>query len=130
MNGMDFFKKTCRENHINPDDIFQYGRGANGPTKAGRYQVKQPVSTRKASQLFIIQYYKDINGFIAWDLWEGKKGTSLFSVPQDKIKIVPGQTSIATTNAEYSGRGMRRVTCFGPECVSEFLKRYVIRSQC
>lgn len=123
----DQFKQICQEHKIDPDKLFQFGKGTHGPTKNGLYQVCANCKQRKDSQLYVVQYCCDINLFIAWNLKEGKKGTSVFSV--DASKLAPGKEPISKIikNAEYKGRGIRTITYFRPEYIAKFLQTYVLR---
>lgn len=128
MEGIAYFKDYCSKNNIDIDNLFQLGRGTSAPC-GGRYKVSLSHEARKDSQLFGIQYCRDIEAFLAWDLHEGKKNTDNFSVPADMIAVIEGIVNRVVVRAEYRNRGVRTVSIFKKDALPTFMNRYVLRKE-
>lgn len=126
MDGVAYFADYCRKNNIDSEKYFQLGKGTSAPSN-GRYKVSLSCNSRKNSQLFAIQYCRDIEVFLAWDLHEGNKGTTVFSVPANMISIIGGKVNKVVVSAEYRNRGIRTVSIFKADALPEFMERYVFR---
>lgn len=126
MEGIDYLRDYCRKNNIDPDEILKIGRGTNGPTKDNRYKLYLSPSTFKDTQLYAIQYCKDIKVYIAWKL-KRKQG---FSLKSDDICFPLGKNVCSVKKSVgYSGWGEELVLYFQKEGIPAFLERYIFNKE-
>ena len=120
-------KQVCKKYGVDADSVFQYSCATRPVQKV----YKHSTSHRKRldTHLFAIKFFPDDNVYVAWNLWEGARGTTNFSVKKEKVNPVPGQIAKILANTEYSGRGTRIVYAFEPDCLDEFVRRYVAHAK-
>jgi len=122
MDGIDYFRDYCQKNGADPDIFFKIGRGTRGPTRDKRYKLTLEPSTFKDTQIYAIQYCKDIDVYIAWRL----KRARHFSLKADDILLPLGDRVCSVKKfVEYSGWGEELALYFSQKGIPDFLKRYV-----
>lgn len=127
MEGIPYLKSYCREKRLKPDEIFQLGHGTKGPYE-GRYKVTVDRHKRKESQLYIIQYCKDVGVFIAWDMKTGKPLTGFPSLGQEKVEeYLAGHIHSVLKFIGHVGEDYSQevVLLFREENIPEFFEKYV-----
>lgn len=120
--GMDELRKECENLEIDVSNLLILGQGSSRLN--GRY--RQRVGQVKEQHLFAVQFCKDINLFVAWDLKRSKlrsiysiNGTKLVNISDKKIHHI-------RKNIEYSGWGEEDVLAFKGNAITSFLKQYIL----
>lgn len=118
--------QSCNKYGLDCDAVIQFKCARNKPV-GKRYQCKASYTNRLESHLYAIKYFPAENLFLAWNLWEGARLGDNFSVATDKIAVIPEHIFITVEYTDHKGRDMRSVYAFGPECLEEFVRRYIAR---
>lgn len=129
MDGIAYLKDCCQKRKINPDEFLKFGRGANGPRRIGkkhrqheRYVLTLGASTPQSSQLYAVQYCKDIGVYIAWEF---KRRQNFSLMAKDIIQPLGAKVCSVKKHLQYSGWGEELVLYFQKEGIPDFLERYV-----
>lgn len=69
--GLELFRKCCKDHEIKADDYFHFGRGT-GKMVGEQYKLKAAQKFRKNTHQYAVQFCRNENVFVAWDL--GPKG--------------------------------------------------------
>lgn len=120
--GKKYFREVCQQHGIDCDTYFKVG-AQNNVNNAG-YVYKCPHTNRRPSQIFAVNYLRDLDMYLAWSLEEPKASqkdvfrllkSSLASFQKGKILPVP-------KSIEYSGWNEETVFAFDRTAVDDFLK--------
>jgi len=124
MNGKELFKKYCTELGIDCDTFFKLGN--QNPKITNRYVYKNSYLSRKESQLFAINYFKNDNIYIAWNLKEKKASTkSSFILLKNKIKFAFQEEVLRISKGiEYTSWDQEIAFVFQPTGIKNFLILY------
>lgn len=128
MDGIEYLKKCCRASKIDPDKLLKLGRGTNGASR-GRYKLQVDLSTIKDTQLYAIQYCRDIEIYIAWGTDHKNRP---YSLKASKIILPMGKKEevCSVKKAEqHLGWGEELVLYFQKEGIPDFLNRYVLNKE-
>ena len=71
-------KQVCKKYGVDADSVFQYGC-ARKPVQE-MYKCRVSYSERLDTHLFAIKFFPDDNVYVAWNLWEGARGATNFSL--------------------------------------------------
>ena len=118
---IEYFKDKCLELGIDPNDCFVFGRGSKKNSK-GRFQM-QVDSRRIINRMYAIQFCKDREMYIAWNLKRAKirreYSLDANSIPEPYM----GGVIAIGKNVEFSGWNYENVFVFDKEAVGDFLRR-------
>lgn len=130
MDGIAYLKDYCEKNGIKANEVFQLGRGTNGPTKEGRYVLNASTSARKDSQLFAIQYCKDVKVYIAWDLKRERRGSKLTQSKEKVQSYLQGHVLPIPKYVGHVGNDYPRelTPLFTKEEIPAFLETYIMKT--
>lgn len=124
MEGIAYFKEYCQEQKIDPNKFFKLGRGTKYPNKTKkRYELKVNTSHLIATQLYAIQYCKDIAVYVAWSI---KNKSNHFSIKASEIILPLGNKVCSVKKAiQYSGWDEELVLYFQKDGIPDFFERYI-----
>lgn len=128
--GMEVFRKACEEKGIDTKETLILGRGCN-PTKGNRYYLR--ISTGKVTKntLYVVQFCKDIDLFIAWYVHRNDIGRQrkriIYSVARGPLQDISSGLNYIIKNIEYSGWNEESVTAFRAEDIDLFLTTKVLK---
>ena len=127
--GMELFRKICKENGIDADEIFILGKGSS-PKKKGRYELTTRNGKEIGNRLYAVQYCKDLELYLAWNIHrEGLKKRIVYSIARKKLTDLEPGMQLIRKNVEFSGWNEEDVIVFRKDDIKEFLEKYVdIRS--
>lgn len=123
MDGKKYFQHICQQNRIDCETYFKVG-SQKGENNAG-YVYRCRHHTRKPTQLFAINYLKELDVYIAWDL---SKATNkdVFRVLKAKLApFIAGEILQIEKAVGYSGWNEETVYVFDRTAIELFLSRYV-----
>lgn len=127
MDGKDYFRDCCKELNLDCDALFSLG--TQNTVKKGRSVYCSPYLKRKKTQLFAVNYFQEMNVYVAWNLRAQKaEKKTYFSIKlEDLEKAARRGVAAATKSIEYSGWGEETVFIFPPDSVSLFLREYCMK---
>ncbi len=119
------FCNKCQESGITPTEIFVLGKGCS---KTTNYRYRLSSSKCKESKyLFAIQYCKDIDVFVAWNL-QRIRNRIVLTVKSDNISSVKNNEIMPNRkNLLFSGWGEEDVLAFRESAIAKFLNEYVLK---
>jgi len=118
------FCDECEKRQINVKDRFILGRGSSN--NDGRYKQKIKRDKIQESHLYAIQYCRDIDVFVAWNLKAARCVREVYTAGRDKLlDIDNSRVYEVRKNIEYSGWDEEDVLAFKKETISEFLEKYI-----
>ena len=122
MGGKKYFHEACRQHGIDCDTYFKVG--AQNRVEADGYVYRCPKPNRKASQIFAVNYLRDLDAYVAWSLKTSKADTyNTFRVLKGELeKLQTGKLLPIVKPIEYSGWGEETVFAFDRTAVDDFLK--------
>lgn len=125
--GMEVFRKACEEKGIDTKETLILGRGCKH-TKENRYYLR--ISTGKVTKntLYVVQFCKDIDLFIAWYVHRNDIGRrTIYSVAGEPLINIGSGLNYINKNVEYSGWNEESVTAFRAEDIDVFLTTKVLK---
>ena len=122
MDGKNYFQEVCRQHGIDCDTYFKIG--AQNRVEADGYVYRCPKPNRKPSQIFAVNYLRDLDVYVAWSLKTSKADTYCsFRVLKGELeKLQAGKLLPIVKPIEYSGWGEETVFAFDRTAVDDFLK--------
>lgn len=122
MDGKKYFHEACRQHGIDCDTYFKVG--AQNRVEADGYVYRCPKPNRKPSQIFAVNYLRDLDAYVVWSLKTSKADTyNTFRVLKDELeKLHAGKLLPIVKPIEYSGWGEETVFAFDRTAVDDFLK--------
>jgi len=122
MDGKQYFREVCKQNGIDCDTYFHV-RAQNTENNAGFVCKCHPLE-RKSTQLFLVNYLKSMDIYIAWNLKTSKAGNyNTFRVLKENFnKLEKGILLPIVKSLEYSGWDEEIVYAFDRAAVVDFLK--------
>ena len=73
LDGKKYFHEACRQHGIDCDTYFKVG--AQNRVEADGYVYRCPKPNRKPSQIFAVNYLRDLDAYVAWSLKTSKADT-------------------------------------------------------
>lgn len=122
LDGKKYFHEVCRQHGIDCDTYFKVG-SQNCVNNAG-YVYRCPRENRKPSQIFAVNYLRDLDVYVAWSLKTSKADTyNSFRVLKGEVaKLQEGKLLPIVKPIEYSGWDEETVFAFDRTAVVDFLK--------
>ena len=122
LDGKKYFHEACRQHGIDCDTYFKVG--AQNRVEADGYVYRCPKPNRKPSQIFAVNYLRDLDAYVAWSLKTSKADTyNTFRVLKGELeKLQAGKLLPIVKPIEYSGWGEETVFAFDRTAVDDFLK--------
>lgn len=122
MNGKKYFHEVCRQHGIDCDTYFKVG--SQMIENSAGYVYKCPAPNRKPSQIFAVNYLRDLDVYVAWNLKTSKANTyNTFRVLKAELaKLQEGKLLPIVKPIEYSGWDEETVFAFDRIALDEFLK--------
>lgn len=112
----------CKKVGLNENAIV-LGKGSS--CTRGRY--KQRATNLGNDNIYVVQYCKDIDYYVAWDV--SRKGVvkrETYSVMSKQLAdISERKINSVSKNVEFAGKNSEVVLVFKPRLFGEFLEKYV-----
>ena len=125
MEDINIFRAECKKQNIDADKVFLIGRGSKNI--GGRYRQSVGIGSQLESHLYVVQFCKDIQVFVAWSLKNIKCNREKYSVKREKlVDIDDSEIHIINKHVEYSGWGDENVIAFKKDAIPQFLQKYVL----
>lgn len=122
IDGKKYFREVCCQNGIDCDTYFKVGAQNNVSNEGYTYHC--PRENRRPSQIFAINYLRDLDVYVAWSLKTSKaNGYSKFRVLKRKLdKLKEDHLLSVVKPIEYSGWDEETVFAFDRAVIDDFLK--------
>lgn len=123
--GLELFRKFCKDQEIKADDCFHLGRGT-GKQCGSQYKLRAAQKLRKNTHQYAIQLCSRENVFIAWDLKCGGKNIEDFYVSAVIVQDFSKTHKDDTISYNETG-GTLPFYLFNERGISTFLNQYVTK---
>lgn len=122
LDGKKYFHEVCRQHGIDCDTYFKVG--LQNRVEANGYVYRCPHTNRKPSQIFAVNYLRDLDVYVAWSLKTSKADTynSFRVLKAELAKLQEGKLLPIVKSIEYSGWDEETVFAFDRTAVDDFLK--------
>lgn len=122
----NIFRVECERLNIVADDILILGRGSSR-TKDNRYEQSVGIGKVRERHLYVVQFCKDIEVFVAWNLKKPMlPKRNIFSVKSEELVEIDDEAiHRITKDVEHSGWQKEDVLAFRKTAISDFVKRYI-----
>lgn len=123
MDGKQYFREVCKQNGIDCDTYFKV-RAQNNENRAGFVCKCHPLE-RKPTQLFLVNYLKGLDAYVAWDLIASKAGNyNTFRVLKENFnRFEKEKLNCFAKSLEYSGWDEEIVYAFDRSAIELFLNK-------
>ena len=122
LDGKKYFHEVCRQHGIDCNTYFKVG--SQNRVEADGYVYKCPATSRKTSQIFAVNYLRDLDVYVAWSLKTSKANAynSFRVLKVELAKLQEGKLLPIVKPIEYSGWDEETVFAFDRTAVDVFLK--------
>ena len=100
------------------------GRGSKG--YKGRYQQSVEIGRQLESHLYVVQFCKDIQVFVAWSLKNIKRREKYSVMRKELVDIDDSENHIVNKGVEYRSWREEKVIAFTMDAIPQFLQKYVL----
>lgn len=122
LDGKKYFHEACRQHGIDCDTYFKVG--SQTIENSAGYVYRCPHTNRKPSQIFAVNYLRDMDIYLAWSLEEPKSSQKdVFRLLKSSLASFQKGNILSVSKAiEYSGWNEETVFAFDRTAVVDFLK--------
>ena len=124
MEEINIFRIECKKQDIEADKVFLIGRGSQD--YKGRYRQSVGIGSQLESQLYVVQFCKDIHVFVAWSLKNIKRREVYSVMKKDLVDIDDSEIHIINKDVEYRSWREEKVIAFKVDAIPKFLQKYVL----
>lgn len=123
MDGKQYFREVCKQNGIDCDTYFKV-RAQNNENNAGFVCKCHPLE-RKPTHLFLVNYLRSLDAYVAWNLKASKAGNyNTFRVLKENFtRLEKGKLLPIIKSLEYSGWDEEIVYAFDRAAIELFLNK-------
>ena len=129
MSGKQFFCVCCKQMGLDPSEFFKIGE--QNTACSGGYVYHCPYKLRTPSQIYIVNYLKNRDIYVAWGLdHPDAQKKIVFRVLEKPLeRLSQGEVLAISKSLGHRGWGEEIVYAFDREAAPEFIRR-VKRDAC
>ena len=123
MNGKMYFQKCCQDADVDCGTVFKLG--AQSAKYSGGYVYHCPYKLRTPSQIYIVNYLKNRDIYVAWGLdHPDAQKKIVFRVLEKPLeRLSQGEVLAISKSLGHRGWGEETVYAFDREAVPLFIRR-------